>query len=73
MKHTRVKTPVSNLAKSMLLLSLSLQSKVTALCNEKSLWRDTNQDPSLASIQEQRRDFHQRFQPYLDKLTPPEA
>ncbi len=49
------------------------QSKVTALCNEKSTWLDSNPDSSLPSIQEQKRDFDHRLQPYLAKLAPPES
>lgn len=49
-----------------------LQSKVTALCNEKSSWLELSTEASLTDIQEQTRDFQERFQPYLAKLNPPD-
>ena len=47
------------------------QSKVTALCNEKSDWLQYNVDSPLTKILEQKRDFEERIQPYMAKLAPP--
>lgn len=46
------------------------QSKVTALCNEKSDWLEQNADSPLAKIVEHRRDFEERIQPHMAKLMP---
>lgn len=48
------------------------KSKVTALCNEKSNWLDGHPQALLAEVEDQKRDFDQRMEPYLSKLKPPE-
>lgn len=50
--------------------SMYAQSKVTALCNEKSDWLEQNADSPLAKIVEHRRDFEERIQPHMAKLMP---
>ena len=49
-----------------------LQSKVTALCNEKTDWlqRSIEAQSSKESILLQVEDFKQRFDPYFGKLDP---
>ena len=47
------------------------RSKVTALCNEKMDWLERKQKEStFEEIQQQNRDFEQRMEPFLAKLTP---
>lgn len=46
------------------------KSKVTALCNEKSDWLDKRpiKEMYLEDIEQQKEEFEQRMEPFLDKL-----
>ena len=44
------------------------QSKVTAACNEKTMWLEHHQGAPLSDIQDELTDFEERLKPYLAKL-----
>ena len=71
--HVEALLPISPLPQPLLCTHTHThtQSKVTALCNEKSDWLQYNVESPLKKILEQKRDFEERIQPYMAKLAPP--